>query len=189
MAKTNKKETPDISEEFKTTTSVSDWKKKSKSTGQEMVLPSGSTCIARRVDLMVFMKTGRVPNSLRGMMDQAMGGKEVSEEEVLSKLMEDKEGSFETFFKLMKMVDAVLVDCMIEPRVYAAPEPDAHGENGEEFLRDESLLYTDDIEEEDKMFVFTFAVGGTRDLETFRKGQASNVERILAQQGSGGISQ
>lgn len=187
MAKQGKKQVGgDISDEFKAAP-VSEWKKKSKLRGQELVLPSGLTCVSGRVNLEVFLKTGRIPNSLRPMIDRAMQGKEISQEEVLgelagedfaNKLLDGDEEALKTFNDLMTMVDAVVVDVMIDPKVIPAPETEED--------RSDTILHVDEIDDEDRMFIFNYAVGGTRNLEPFREGQASNVERILAQQGSGG---
>lgn len=183
MAKQGK-QAGDIAEEFKTT-SASEWKAKGLRKGKEMVLPSGFTCIAGRVNLMVFMKTGKIPNSLRGMIDQAMEGKEVSQEDILDKLLSGDEKTLKTFEDMMKMADAVVVDCMIEPKVLPAPENEEPMSKENPKGRSDTLLHVDEMDEEDRMFVFNYAVGGTRDLETFRAGQDANVERVLAIQGGG----
>jgi len=175
MAKQDK-QSGNIAEEFKTT-SAKEWKSKSLRKGKEMVLPSGHTCIAARVNLMVFMKSGKIPNSLRGMIDQAMDGKEISQDEILDKLLSGDEKTLKTFEDMMKMADAVVCDCMIEPKVIPAPATEEE--------RSDSILHVDEMDEEDRLFVFNYAVGGTRDLETFRAGQDANVERVLAIQGSG----
>lgn len=183
--KTEKKQGGDIGDEFKVTP-VSAFKKKSGRRGAELVLPSGLTCKAGRVDLQVFLKTGKVPNSLRGMIDRAMQGNTVSQDEIMDqvagedfakKLVAGDPETVKKFDELMAMVDAVVVDCMIDPKVIPSPATEEE--------RSETELHADEIEDQDKMFIFNFALGGVRDLEPFREGQRSNVEYLLAGQGSG----
>ena len=170
----------DIAEEFKTTPAA-EWKKRSLRKTAELTLPSGFTCKVARVDLLTFMKTGRIPNSLRSIIDKAMGGKEVSQDEIVEKLIGGDSDALKTFEDMMTMADAVVVECMVEPKVVPAPASEEE--------RSETDLHVDEIDPEDRMFIFNFAVGGTRDLETFREGQAGNVERILALQGGEGSSE
>jgi hypothetical protein len=184
----NTETTGDIAPEFKAS-SAADFKAKSLRKGKEMVLPSGFTCVATRVNLMVFMKTGRIPNSLRGLIDKGMSGKEVTQDEILDKLLSGDDATLKSFEDMMNMVDAVVCDVMIDPKVIPAPDNEEPRSEENPKGRSATLLHVDEMDEEDRMFVFNFAVGGTRDLETFRKGQNSNVERILAQSGSGGTTE
>jgi len=41
--------------------------------------------------------------------------------------------------------------------------------------RQDDLVYADMIDIEDKMFIFNFAVGGTRDVEQFRAGSLQSL--------------
>ncbi len=65
------------------------------------------------------------------------------------------------------MYDAVLLHVVIEPHVLPVPPP--------EEARDPDGLYVDDVDLEDKVFLFNWAVGGTADVEAFRKEQADNL--------------
>lgn len=180
--------TADIGEQFKTT-SAKEWKSRSKRKGKEMVLPSGFTCVATRVNLQVFLKTGKIPNSLRSMIDKAMAGKEVNQEEIVAKLLEGDKEALETFEDMMMMVDAVVVDCMLDPKVLPAPGNDEPRSEDNPTGRSEEELHVDEMDEEDRMFLFNFAVGGTRELQSFRAGQEATLEHVLAQQGSGGATE
>lgn len=44
--------------------------------------------------------------------------------------------------------------------------------------RDKALIYTDQISFDDKMFLFNFAIGGTRDLQRFREESAAAVAGV-----------
>lgn len=179
------KKSGDIGDQFKVS-DVGSFKKRSARGGAELVLPSGLTCKAGRIDLQVFMKTGRIPNSLRGMVDRAMQGIDISQEEVMDniagedfakKLLDKDPETVQKFEELMEMVDAVVVDAMIDPKVIPAPATEEE--------RSETELHVDEIDDQDKMFIMNFAMGGVRDLEPFREGQERNVEHLLSQQGSG----
>lgn len=156
-------------------TTPQEWKKASG--GTDLTVPSGQTCRARRVDLRIFVKTGKVPNTLRSLLDQAAGGKEISAEEITKQFLEDPS----VFGDMMEMVDLVVCDCVLEPKVHPVPE--------EGTARDDELIYVDDISPEDRMFIFNYAVGGTADFETFREQSTPHVERVLALSGDGGTAE
>jgi hypothetical protein len=44
--------------------------------------------------------------------------------------------------------------------------------------REDEIIYTDEIPVENRTFILNYAVGGTRDLESFREGLDSTVERM-----------
>lgn len=144
-------------ESKKKITTAKEWKKAS--VGTDLTVPSGQTCRARRVDLQIFMKRGQVPNSLRSMLDKAATGEDVSKEDVVGEFTSNPE----VFADMVQLVDIVVAECVLEPKVLPVP---AEGEE-----RDEERIYTDDIELEDKMFIFNWCVGGTAEYERFRKEQ------------------
>lgn len=79
----------------------------------------------------------------------------------------------ENILSALDMVDKVILYCVLAPKVYPAP-PD-----GED--RDEDLTYVDDVDLEDKMFILQFVLGGTRDLESFRKGTEGTMAGLATQ--------
>jgi hypothetical protein len=102
--------------------------------------------------------------------------------------------------ELMQTFDKVVAECVVSPKVHVhwwteddvrrgACSADMVGDEIEEEdrLSDEvdeddvrysadPPLYTDDVDDEDKQFIFQYVVGGSRDLERFRSEQASAVE-------------
>jgi hypothetical protein len=133
-------------------TPVSAWKKPMEAT----TLPSGNSMILRRPGFQAFMKTGLIPNGLLGMAQSAISkGKELDPDE-LEKMIEDPAKISE----MMEMVDNVAVFCAVEPPVHHSPPIGV--------ARDESLLFVDELSEEDKMFIFQYATGGSSDVESFR---------------------
>lgn len=132
------------------TTDVRTWK------GSRMVdltLPSGNVCKARRVGLDAMIKGGRIPNNLLPMMKGALAGQSVD----AAKLKESV--TPETVQEMMGLFDVIAMDVMVEPKCHPVPEL------GE---RDDETLYVDDLDMEDKQFLFQWATGGTSDVEKFR---------------------
>ena len=44
--------------------------------------------------------------------------------------------------------------------------------------RSNDIVYTDEMDDEDKMFIMQFAMAGAKDLETFRTEQASTMDAV-----------
>lgn len=154
-------------------TPVQSWKAKVK--GHAIQVPSGNVCLMRKVGLQVFMKQGIIPNSLMPIVQKAISqGKPPSNKdlEALSSnesLMDD----------MMELMDEVTLFCVIEPRVERVPRDDQGAiiPIGDD-RRSDNLLYVDEVDIEDKMFIFNVAVGGTSDLERFRQESAAHMEDV-----------
>ena len=91
---------------------------------------------------------------------------------------------------MMEMMDRAAVMCMINPDLHPAltdedvtawnlKHPDEMVEDKEE-LRSDEVLYVDELDDEDKSFIFQWLTGGTSDLEQFRKQQSANVATLEA---------
>jgi len=141
-------------------TSAAQWKKAS--AGVPLEVPSGNTALVRNPGMQVFLRKGLVPNSLMPLVRKGMTGKEPE-----IKLDDINEDQLEA---MLDLFDAITCYCVIEPKVLPVP---AEGEE-----RDPEALYVDEVDFEDKQFIFQWAVGGTRDLEQFRKEQSNAVERL-----------
>jgi hypothetical protein len=120
----------------------------------------------------VFIKQGFIPNSLMDIVMKSLAageaGKadEIDTDELMAEAMEDPEklqGIFE-------VADAVTVYCVVEPQVLPTPT--------DTILREEDKLYVDEIDMDDKLFIFNFAVGGSRDLEPFRAATSGGVGSV-----------
>jgi hypothetical protein len=148
----------------KKASSAADFKKRKYGTFE---LPSGLVAELKNPGgLRVFMGTGSIPNSLMPIVNNAVEGGVKPKTEDLQASSVDPE----TISDMMAMMDNIAVTCFVNPRVHAVPE-----DNDD---RDEELLYADDIEDEDKMFIFRWVSGGTSDVERFRKEQASDVASL-----------
>lgn len=154
-------------EQEKQITTAAEWKKRS-AAGHDLEVPSGALCQVRRADLRVFMKTGRIPNSLRSIMDSAIGGKDID----TTKLANDVLDNPELLDDMMTMVDTIVVECVMQPKVYPVPTQGRP--------REPEFLYVDEIDLEDRMFIFNWTVGGSSDLERFREEQGTALATVHA---------
>jgi len=136
----------------------------------ELTLPSGNVCLARRPGLDTFLKNKQVPNALLPFITQAMqaakGGKREGNPVNLNDLAD-----LDTLAEISSFNDIVLCATVFQPKVYLPPE------DGDD--RDETKLYADEVDELDRQFVFQWAVGGSADLEKFRKELASMLSTMV----------
>lgn len=149
-------------------TSVSAWKKSTVPPIVEM--PSGNLMRVRRIGLQALIKMGTLPNSLMAIADRAVGkGKqkpqEVSNEELVDLLKDRKKVE-----EIGRFMDQVTILCAYEPKVEPLPP--------EGVERDDDVLYVDEVDEEDKMFLFQVVTGGTTDVEAFRREHGSTMADI-----------
>lgn len=148
-------------------TSKSQWK--ATSGGTELEVPSGNVALVRAPGMQVFIEQGLIPNTLMPIVQKAISEKKPPN-------MEELEITEESLAQMVEMIDAVAIYCVIEPALTTNKNPD--GELIPEKDRDEELLYVDEVDVQDKLFIFQFAVGGVRDLERFRKQQEQAMESL-----------
>lgn len=130
---------------------------KSKSTAT-LELPSGESVLCRRGGIEVFLRSGKVPNSLMPIMKAALGGNDK-----VKKAAQDVDVDETMIAELFEMFDLVAVTVMVQPKCHPIPS------DGE---RNDELLYVDEVDLQDKQFLFQWAVGGTSDVEKFREQSA-----------------
>lgn len=185
-------------------TSASDWKKQS-SQLPLVETPTGKWIKFKRVGMTKFLEGGFLPDSLAAAVRREIksakskGGKRSSDTEIMQELTQDM--SPEDMMDMMASMDRIVVAVMVEPKfvwhrrlVHEEPDDpsspvklDAKGrevteEIPEEDRRDD-VVYTDEMEQEDKNFVFQAAVGGSTDLARFRAQSAAVVDALSAGQG------
>lgn len=134
-------------------------------------LPSGNYMRIKKVGLQTLMQVGIMPNSLMSIATKAVDkgtGKQVEEpsNEDLAVLAADPKKVAE----LSAFIDKMVVFVAQEPKVSATPD--------EGVERDPEALYTDEIDDEDKMFILQVVTGGTTNLETFRTQHDANVAAV-----------
>lgn len=164
--------------------------------GGIMELPSGLVMKLKNPGgLQAFIANGTIPNSLLGMVQEGLRGKQGAE---AAKAAADLANDLESLGDMLQMLNLVMVQAAQEPKVYPVPTPEdleRHNimnpsnsfETIDEYREhfDDNRLYVDEIDEMDKQFVFQWVSGGVRDLATFRAQFQSNVAAISAVEGSG----
>lgn len=165
-------------------TSVGEWKKDSGDQGVEskLALPSGHVCVVKRVSMQTFIEKGMIPNALLPIVLKSTQGEGMSKSQVAD-IMSDNE----RLKDMMNMADSVVCDVVVAPKITPNDVRDT-------ITSDKSLtaaakkkklaehLFADEVDINDKMFIYQFAVGGSRDLETFRRGQDAPVAGVDGQQ-------
>ena len=150
----------------KRVSSVSDFKKK---VGGLTELPSGLFVKIRNTNgLRGFLQSGMIPNSLMPIIQEAISK---GTEPDMSKIVgEDNQIDPKMIADMMQMMDQVTMSVVTEPKFQPAPE--------DEDDRDDDTVYIDELDDEDKMFIFQLITGGTRDLERFRQELTAGVEHL-----------
>ena len=144
---------------------VGDFKKR---IGGIFELPSGMVVRLRNPGgLAVFLSSGTIPNSLMSVVTKALKNNQAGVDvennpEVAAELESIIDEDPQALAQMSIMMDSIAVKCMIEPLCHPVPA------DGEE--RSEDLLYADEVELQDKQFMFRWISSGVKDLEPFRKG-------------------
>lgn len=144
-------------------TTAKDWKKNKKKL-EPVEVPSGKYTVIRRKPLDVFLKAGLIPNDLLPIIQEALkqGKTEITPQEIM--------GDQKKVVGVLELIDIVCVECLVEPKVLAVPLKEED--------RDDDLLYVDELEWEDKQFIYSYAIGSVSDLEAFREEQAGDLEAL-----------
>src|SRR5262245_11928908 len=149
-------------------------------------LPSGNVCLAVNRGLKAFMKDGKIPNALMPLVEGAINeAKGIKPKEVVDTLKD-----LDSLTEVLGLIDHVVLASVTAPFIEEAPKQDERGrdidDDGNPFHRDPEILYVDELDMDDKMFVFQWAIGGTDDVEAFRKESQKLVGEL---QGSEGVAQ
>lgn len=153
------------------TSAAQQWRNKNKLV-REIELPSGNTAQIKRIPITKFMSAGVIPDSLMPMVTAQLGkdqdkpakkGK-ASEEVDFKEIAKDPVKLAEMFLT----IDKIAAMAFVEPQVKLHLDDD--GNEIPQSDRDEDFIYTDELDLDDKMLVFNYSVGGSEDVEPFRKG-------------------
>lgn len=162
-------------------TSATSWKRNK--TQHALRLPSGNVALVRRVGPEAFLEQDLMPDNLAPIVQKAIHEKRGLPPKALEKAIAGPDG----LGKMVEMVDRVVVYAVIEPDVQMPPaclvcggldnadKRAAHEDSEQEDYhkfdegpRDETVLYVDEVDLMDKMFIMNYCVGGSSDLERFR---------------------
>lgn len=143
---------------------------------EEIVTPSGQLCLVRRPGVQNLIEAGVLH-------DVDTLSAIVSEEHI--KRVKGDDGSeateidVDSFAKdaasvanVLHVVDRVVTFCVIKPEVVMTPNDVTSRQAG--------VIYADMIDIDDRMFIFNYAVGGTRSVEQFRKDSQALVGGVAS---------
>jgi hypothetical protein len=151
---------------------------------ESLTLPSGQTCRAKRLGMEGILAAGILgdADTLTAFVDRkhvrkVRGGKGADTEEIdMKSILKDP-----TALPKMVMLCDRAVPLIVEiPQVLLHFKDNADGTTTKIPVdeRESGAIYTDMITLEDKIFLFSFAVGGTRDIESFREQSARAVAGV-----------
>lgn len=151
-------------------------------------------CKVRKPDPQLLINSGLLDDfdSLTGLVatkiEQIEGKSRISPESLKSMAAQTKQ-----MMQGLELMDRLIEVVVVEPAVVWPALRDAAGDvirNDDgtakilaEELRADDVVYTDDVDLEDRMFILQFAVGGVKDFEQFRREQQEFVGDLAAGQG------
>jgi hypothetical protein len=141
-----------------------------------------------------FLESGMIPDALSGIISQAINSKKGLPPSKLNEIAEDPK----KLAAAMELFDRALVFVVQEPPVEMSPicavdgcSETYTGGNGVHVdkkhakyhryvdpERDPEVLYADQVDMEDKQFIFQWAIGGTADAEKFRDKLAADMAAV-----------
>jgi hypothetical protein len=125
-----------------------------------LTVPSGETCRVIRPGVEGLIQAGVLHDidSLTALVDEKHLKRVKGQQQVdVQSLLADSK-NLENLFHVVERVVSYVVR---EPVVKMTPEDPTNRQAGDH-------IYCDQIDLEDKMFIFDYAVGGTKDIESFR---------------------
>lgn len=147
---------------------------------QDLTTPSGQTCQVRLPGVQRLMAAGILEDAdtLSTMVDKKHIRRVNGKDQVNGdSLLKDPKN----LVSVLRTVDKVVAHMVVQPTVKRPViiGMDDEGKETEKPLpeedRDPKIVYTDDIDMTDRMYIFQFAVGGTTDVEQFRSKLAKAV--------------
>jgi hypothetical protein len=148
-------------QDYKAPTPAGSWKK----SGAVLTLPSGNVMRLKNPGIMELAHQGLIPNAL---MATIMTSVQKGTEPTAENLMEGLEVQ-----DMFDMMANAIVSMAVEPQVFPIPD--------EGDPRNPELLYIDEMDEADKLFIWGWATGGTDDVEQFRRESSGLLDALSGQ--------
>lgn len=154
-------------------------------------LPSGAYMYIKRPGMEKFLSAGFLPDSLQATIRKEIAqasGKPDRKMTIQDVDMDDLDGYLDAMDRICEVV-------VVEPKVVWHKELVRDPESGDilydtkghektrviaEEDRDDEVLYTDEMDQMDKNFIFQYAVGGSADLTRFRAATDALVDAVSA---------
>ena len=150
---------------------------------EDLSLPSGQLCLARRVGIQGLLEAGIIHDidPLMGLVSQhedRMQGKPAkSEEDTIMELLKD-EGKTASLFH---MLDRIVCHVVVKPHVEMTPNDITRRKDG--------VVYTDMVDMGDKMFIMQWAMGGAQAVAGFRDKYQELVGSVQSEPGDGNTTE
>jgi len=174
--------------------------------GEELTLPSGNTALVKRPGPAALLSDGLLPDTLMPIVQQAITKGKGLRPQDTAKMIEDPAAIAGMLDSMDRLMVKVVVAPTVAYHKCWKPAPDAiggvtlgqaYGAGEWQTIDDEQrdgattcswcsqvhpdgdeVIYSDEVDLDDKMFIFQYAVGGTRDLERFRSEHAAGMGDI-----------
>lgn len=142
---------------------------------EDLTVPSGQLCQVRRPGVQGLIEAGIIHSldSLTGIVQNELIPTAEGKQKVDVKKVLDNP---DALVNILHLTDRVAVHVVVQPKVEMAPN--------DVTLRKPGVIYADMLDIQDKMFILNYALGGTRDLETFRKESSALVGSVEPEQES-----
>jgi len=149
----------------------------------ELTCPSGQMCLVRRPGVRGLMKAGVLHSvdALSVAIDNGIRkgtGQRPQDEAITLKAITENPSMLED---ALHMSHRILCYVVVAP-VLEMPRDDPTN-------RKPGVLYADDVDEMDMMFIINFVMGGSKELETFRERFEENLRSLDAQSANGSTSE
>jgi hypothetical protein len=137
---------------------------------EDLTLPSGQRCLAQRPGPEGLMAAGMLDDldMLSTVLPQIAGKGKAAKKFNPAELMKNPA----MFGQAMQLINRVTVHVVVKPELTPEPTDPRDKEVGK--------IYPSSVSLEDKMFLFNWAAGGTRDLATFRERLEASVADLDA---------
>ena len=147
---------------------------------EEIVTPSGQLCLVRRPGVQNLIEAGVLHD-----VDTLSA---IVSEEHLKRVGDETQIDVDSFAKdaasvanVLHVVDRVVTYCVVKPEVVMTPNDVTRRQAG--------VIYADMIDIDDRMFIFNYAVGGTRSVEQFRKDTEALVGGVASVEDDAGSAE
>lgn len=172
-------------EAAKQATSIREWKAANKPA--PLTLPSGFTALVKVPGLAKLLAEGLISDTLTPIAEAAVqsGKGDKASQGMSDAQMREMAADPKKLSEAFDTFDKVLCFCVIEPHVeyykYTEITTEIASDIGKVIPdddRNEDSLYSDEVDLEDKMFIFNVVSGGTKDLEKFRKEFGETLDSV-----------
>lgn len=139
------------------------WGNASDSTGpQDLEMPSGQVALVRKPGLQQLMVEGVLHgvDNLTSLVEKKHVGKGKPSRSDVINVGQALGGNPEALAEMMHIVDRVVCAVVLRPQVVMAPNDPTRRQRG--------VIYADSVDVTDKMFIFNWVTGASKDLESFR---------------------